>query len=93
MSQRGLGEALGFTAQQVQKYENGTNRIAVVTLVRAAEVLSMPLSVFLLGLGTGTTVETDEGLRNFVTDALDKIEDKAVRAAVRTLVRVLAAGD
>lgn len=91
MSQRALGEALGFTPQQVQKYENGTNRIAVVTLVRAAEALDMPLSIFLEGLGPGTTTATHKA-RLLLTDPLDRIEDKRVRAAVRTLVRALASG-
>lgn len=90
MSQKALGEALGFTPQQVQKYENGTNRIAVVTLVRAAEALGMPLSIFLEGFDTGTTATTDEALHYLVADPLDRIEDKTVRAAVRTLVRALA---
>ena len=46
MSQRRLEEFLGVSFQQIQKYERGTNRIAVTTLVRAATALSAPMSFF-----------------------------------------------
>lgn len=42
MSQAALGAAAGVTFQQMQKYENGTNRIAASTLVRIAAALGAP---------------------------------------------------
>lgn len=39
ITQSGLAQHLGITFQQVQKYERGTNRIAVSTLIRIAEKL------------------------------------------------------
>jgi transcriptional regulator with XRE-family HTH domain len=39
MSQQTLGEAIGLTFQQVQKYERGSNRISVSTLTRIAKAL------------------------------------------------------
>ena len=48
MSQQNLGELLGLTFQQVQKYEKGANRIAATRLVAVARALSVPLE-FLLG--------------------------------------------
>lgn len=41
MSQEKLGEALGVTFQQVQKYERGTNRISASMLVRTARALKV----------------------------------------------------
>jgi transcriptional regulator with XRE-family HTH domain len=41
-SQPQLGDALGLTFQQVQKYEQGTNRIAVSRLFQIASVLNVP---------------------------------------------------
>lgn len=41
ISQQALAEAVGITFQQVQKYENGTNRISMSRLVRMAEVLGI----------------------------------------------------
>jgi transcriptional regulator with XRE-family HTH domain len=49
MSQEKLGEALGITFQQVQKYEKGTNRVSVSRLHQIAETLGVPLSYFYEG--------------------------------------------
>ncbi len=46
MSQEKLGENLGITFQQIQKYEKGTNRIGASRLQQIARVLSMPVSFF-----------------------------------------------
>ncbi|HYD70991.1 helix-turn-helix transcriptional regulator [Azospirillum sp.] len=46
MSQEKLGEAIGLTFQQVQKYERGSNRISAGTLFRLGQVLDVPVSFF-----------------------------------------------
>jgi transcriptional regulator with XRE-family HTH domain len=46
MSQEKLGEALGLTFQQVQKYERGLNRIGASRLFDLARVLDVPISFF-----------------------------------------------
>ena len=46
MSQEKLGEALGLTFQQVQKYERGANRIGASRLHHISEVLDIPISYF-----------------------------------------------
>ncbi len=46
MSQSELGNALGVTFQQVQKYENGKNRIGASRLQRISDVLQAPVSFF-----------------------------------------------
>ena len=46
MSQEKLGEALGLTFQQVQKYERGANRIGASRLHHMSEVLGVPISYF-----------------------------------------------
>ncbi len=50
MSQAELGRSLGVTFQQVQKYENGSNRVGASTLFRVATALGMPLDYFFEGL-------------------------------------------
>lgn len=50
MSQGALGEHLGLTYQQIQKYENGHNRIAASRLYRFAGILAVPVSFFFGGL-------------------------------------------
>ncbi len=46
MSQEKLGEALGLTFQQVQKYEKGMNRIGAGRLQQIGQILSVPPSYF-----------------------------------------------
>jgi transcriptional regulator with XRE-family HTH domain len=46
MSQTELGTAVGLTFQQIQKYENGTNRISASRLYEFAKVLDVPVAFF-----------------------------------------------
>ncbi len=46
MSQTGLGDALGLTFQQVQKYEYGTNRISASRLYDLSRVFDVPVEHF-----------------------------------------------
>jgi transcriptional regulator with XRE-family HTH domain len=48
-SQERLGESLGVTFQQVQKYEKGTNRIGASRLQQIAKILEVPPSFFFEG--------------------------------------------
>ncbi|HTT48124.1 MAG TPA: helix-turn-helix transcriptional regulator [Pseudolabrys sp.] len=49
MSQEKLGDGLGLTFQQVQKYEKGTNRIGASRLQHIATILQVPVSFFFEG--------------------------------------------
>ncbi|MDR3571896.1 MAG: helix-turn-helix transcriptional regulator [Candidatus Pacebacteria bacterium] len=49
MSQEKLGEALGLTFQQVQKYEKGTNRIGASRLQQISRTLNVPPAFFFDG--------------------------------------------
>ena len=49
MSQEKLGEALGLTFQQVQKYEKGTNRIGASRLQQISKTLNVPPAYFFEG--------------------------------------------
>src|SRR6201997_5585917 len=46
MSQERLGDALGLTFQQVQKYERGVNRVGASRLFDISRVLDVPISFF-----------------------------------------------
>ena len=50
MSQEKLGQAIGLTFQQVQKYERGTNRIGASRLHELAQALEVPVSYFFADL-------------------------------------------
>src|SRR5258706_5108685 len=53
MSQEKLGEALGLTFQQVQKYEKGTNRVGARRIQQISEILQVPLSLLFEGGPSG----------------------------------------
>ncbi|MDI1286234.1 MAG: helix-turn-helix transcriptional regulator [Reyranella sp.] len=46
MSQTKLGEAVGLTFQQIQKYERGTNRVSASRLFEFAKIVDVPVSFF-----------------------------------------------
>ncbi len=46
MNQTALGEAVGISFQQIQKYENGNNRIGASRLYQISQILDVPVSFF-----------------------------------------------
>ncbi|MCZ2328062.1 helix-turn-helix domain-containing protein [Bartonella sp. F02] len=46
LTQEKLGEKLGITFQQIQKYEKGTNRVGASRLKAIAEIMDVPVSYF-----------------------------------------------
>ena len=61
MSQEKLGEALGLTFQQVQKYEKGTNRVSASRLFHVAQVLGVPVQYFYEDLLAGAEDSGQDG--------------------------------
>ncbi|HTV33108.1 MAG TPA: helix-turn-helix transcriptional regulator [Methylocella sp.] len=62
MSQEKLGEALGLTFQQIQKYEKGTNRVSASRLKEISQVLDVPPSYFFEGAPSlGPNARDDSG--------------------------------
>ena len=55
MSQEKLGEALGLTFQQVQKYEKGTNRVGASRIQQISEILQVPVSFLFEGGPSGAS--------------------------------------
>ena len=74
MSQEKLGDALGLTFQQVQKYEKGTNRIGASRLQQIANILQVPVSFFFEGAphipGSPTTGMSEAPSPAYVSDFL-----------------------
>jgi transcriptional regulator with XRE-family HTH domain len=63
MSQEKLGDALGLTFQQVQKYEKGTNRIGASRLQQISHILQVPVSFFFEGAPSGGVGPGVDGMR------------------------------
>jgi transcriptional regulator with XRE-family HTH domain len=84
MSQEKLGEALGLTFQQVQKYEKGTNRVGASRIQQIAEILQIPVS-FLFEGGPSGTVNADGTIEgpspSYVSDFLATSEGLALTRA------------
>ena len=100
MSQERLGDLLGLTFQQVQKYEKGVNRIGAGRLFEIARILGVPIDFFYDGVGASADsaaeaappvmefVSSGEGLQ--LSLAFMKIKDPKVRKRVLDLVKSLA---
>ena len=58
MSQEKLGEAIGLTFQQVQKYERGANRIGASRLFDLSRVLDVPVSFFFDDMSDDTSLQS-----------------------------------
>ena len=87
MSQEKLGEALGLTFQQVQKYEKGTNRIGASRIQQISDILQVPVS-FLFEGAPGNAVSaggfSEETSPTYVSDFLATSEGLAlIRAFTR----------
>jgi transcriptional regulator with XRE-family HTH domain len=103
MSQERLGDLLGLTFQQVQKYEKGVNRIGAGRLYEVARILNVPVDFFYEGVSSANAsgsneqhdappviefVSSGEGLQ--LSLAFMKIKDTKVRKRVLDLVKSLA---
>ncbi len=62
LSQEKLGDALGLTFQQVQKYERGVNRIGAGRLFALAQALEVPVTFFYEDLPAGTGARRNRAL-------------------------------
>ena len=79
LNQPALGEALGLTFQQIQKYERGVNRISASKLWKLTQVLDVPVSFFFDGVAEDQAGQTPSDI-----DPLHKPETLAfVRAYYR----------
>lgn len=63
LTQHALAEKVGVTFQQIQKYEQGKNRMSAGTLWAAAAALNVPIGYFFDGLGSDAPDVTEAELR------------------------------
>jgi len=106
MSQEKLGDALGITFQQIQKYEKGANRVGASRLQEISRVLQTPISFFFED-APGSDTDAASGFKesnstNYVVDFLSssdglqlnrafvKITDPKVRRKLVELTKALA---
>jgi transcriptional regulator with XRE-family HTH domain len=108
MSQGKLGDALGITFQQVQKYEKGTNRIGAGRLQEISHILQVPIAFFYEEARDGSAPAESEAstrslalLDEFVSSSeglrlvqsFTRIESAMVRRRIVALVQEIASHD
>jgi transcriptional regulator with XRE-family HTH domain len=96
MTQTQLADRIGITFQQIQKYENGTNRIGAGRLQAIAEALSVPPSFF-FGTSTRASQEAVDATFKFLNTRrslklvsdFSSIKDSRVQTAIVGLVEMI----
>jgi transcriptional regulator with XRE-family HTH domain len=81
-SQEALAEAADVTFQQLQKYENGANRIGMGRLHAIAKFLDEPLAYFFEGIEPNRPKSADESAANAITKALSTKEGVRIALAL-----------
>lgn len=97
LSQTELAQRIGLTFQQIQKYENGANRVGASRLIQVAGALGVPLTALFDGTSSAARGEPDPYNRSLLThphalrlvQAFDQIADSKRRNAILDLVESL----
>lgn len=96
ISQQELGEHLGVSFQQVQKYEKGVNRVGAARIQQIATALDVPVTFFYDGDGKSREVESllflDSAFSLRLLRAYSAIKDQAVQRHFVTLMESVAGG-
>jgi transcriptional regulator with XRE-family HTH domain len=98
LSQTVLGERIGVTFQQVQKYERGSNRVGASRLAQIASALGVPITAFFEGIKHSPTIEAGDMPLDLIADAqalklakaFAEISDAALRRTIVQFVRQIA---
>ncbi|MGE6743656.1 helix-turn-helix domain-containing protein [Allorhizobium pseudoryzae] len=90
LTQAELGEEIGVTFQQIQKYENGTNRLSVAIMLRLCRFMDVDAGEFVSGISAAQGDRPPDEPSVIVND-LRRIPDETVRNNLFALIRSLAA--
>src|ERR1700692_3581324 len=97
ISQAELGEQLGVSFQQVQKYEKGVNRVGAARLQQIATALDVPVTFFYDGDSKAREVESllflDSAFSLRLLRAYSKIKDQTVQRQLVSLMESIAANE
>ena len=88
MSQEKLGEALGLTFQQIQKYEKGTNRIGASRIQQISEILQVPVSFLFEGAPAATLIAEGFTVVPSPTYVADFLATSEGLALIRAFTRI-----
>lgn len=89
LSQDGLGQRIGVTFQQVQKYEQGVNALNVTRLIDMSKALKMPVTAFFADVPTPEKMNASERETLELIKAFGAIKDYQIRKRFCDLLRVM----
>ena len=98
LSQVDLGKLVGLTFQQIQKYEQGDNRIGSSRLYDLSQALRVPITFFFVDLEKNISEDEDSNIKNDpaarretleLVRAFGKIQDEGVKSAIVELITEL----
>jgi transcriptional regulator with XRE-family HTH domain len=93
MSQSALAKSIGVSFQQVQKYENGTNRVPGTRLIHIARALATPVGAFFgesqADVISAVALAGDRQAFKLI-EAFSRLKDERVRLAVLQIVESMA---
>lgn len=95
MSQERLAELIGVSFQQVQRYENGRNKLSVERIQQIASALAVPVASFFSGGSTSIISDLDEEYapsseEKTLLKYFGRVSSKAARQFVITAARLAA---
>ncbi|KKJ77177.1 transcriptional regulator [Kiloniella litopenaei] len=91
MSQEKLGEAIGLTFQQVQKYERGANRVGASRLYDLARVLEVPVGYFFADMPDEVASQSPVRLREMSEEKVEAFVHEADPMAKRETLELVRA--
>jgi transcriptional regulator with XRE-family HTH domain len=94
MSQMALADKIGVTFQQLQKREQGTNRVSASALYLTAHALDVPVQWFFMGLGNETDDDVGPGPMNTDRSTLELVRSigncgPGVQKPLRSLLKAI----
>jgi transcriptional regulator with XRE-family HTH domain len=95
ISQEKLGEAMGLTFQQVQKYERGANRISASRLYDLARILDVSVSFFFgdmpadVAAASPARISSGDNIVSIVADERDPTDSRETLELVRAYYRIV----
>lgn len=97
MSQERLAELVGVSFQQIQRYENGRNKISVERIQQIAKALAVPVASFFAGGSASIISDLDEeyapsGEEKTLLKYFGRVSSKSARQFVITAARLAAKG-
>ena len=91
LTQAELGVEIGVTFQQIQKYENGTNRLSVAIMLRLCQFMDINAGEFVNGIGLseeGSSPDKASAIANDIRQISDETVRSNITALIRSLVRM-----